>query len=120
MPSPPIPSAFPPAPDPLPRVRRMHADLLDVRAAVDHVEDDEANRLVMLVGRHPGPPRPAVPGQGLGRERERVRGRRHADVSERVARGELDRLQPADVFGPGLPHRHRTRFRGHGTEVWQE
>jgi hypothetical protein len=101
-------------------VRRVHADLLDVRAAVDHVGDDEADRLVVLVGGDPGPARPAVTGQRFGRQRKRVCRRGHSDVTERVTGGKLDRLEPADVFGPGLPDRDATRFRSHGTEVWQE
>ena len=36
---------------------------------------------------------------------------------ERATGGKLDRLEPANVFGPGLPHRDTTRFRSHGTAV---
>jgi hypothetical protein len=85
--------------DALAGMRRVDADLLDVRGPIDHISDDEPDRLVVVVHGDPGPPGLTVPGQGLGRQRRAFRHGAHPDVPERVARRQLDRLQPADIPG---------------------
>jgi len=90
--------------DPLASVRRVHTDLLDVHTPVHDVGNHEANGIVVLVGSHPGAARAPVAGQRLGGKRRAVRDRRHTNIAERITGRQLDRLEPADVFGPRLPH----------------
>jgi hypothetical protein len=92
--------------DALAGVRRVNADLLDVHGPIDHIGDDEPDRVVVVVHGNPRPSRLPVPGQGLGGQRRAFRDAAHPDVPERVARRQLDRLHPADIPGLHAAYRH--------------
>ena len=92
--------------DALAGVRGVNADLLDVHGPIDHIGDDEPDRLVVVVHGDPRPSRLPVAGQGLSGQRRAFRDAAHPHVPEHVARRQLDRLQSADIPGPHAAYRN--------------
>jgi hypothetical protein len=97
----------------------VHADLLDVRPAVDEVNHNEPGGYPVLC-HDPCPPRLLVGSQFLGRKRRSVGDTRHAYLAERGARRELDRREMAEVTRPRHAHISRARPRLHDREGYPQ
>ena len=79
-------------------VRRVDGELLDVNAAVDHVDQQVADGDVALVRDHPRPTIPLVRGEHHHRQRLVVGDGVHPDPTEQRAGGPLDVSQRREVL----------------------
>ena len=100
-------------PEPLPRPVGVHAHLLQVGAAVDHVGEQVGDRAVVLVGPDPGADLPLVGRQDADGLRVVLGHQVHAERREERPGGALDRLQHREI---GRPRRSDAACRpGHAT-----
>jgi hypothetical protein len=78
------------ATDSLTLVTRFHAHLLDLRVAVDVIDEQIADRAIRVVQRDPSPLSYGVSGQNLKRQRLLLSHLGHADLVEASARSAFD------------------------------